>query len=243
MSEALNQALLLFPPLHWRSEGKAARAAIVLGYALSLRPQEYLNTGTPVALWKQAHSSLCFFWFENDPTPYNVCDPSQYPPGQLPTDFTLFLDFNKNHQNGDAGPRSMSRAPATSPVCCLSILFEFLSEFPPQPASALLSGAASFASTKIVRQIFTMTANALQLDPLRLVPHSLRSAAVSQMLAFDLYSDADLKAQGRWKSTTGLQSYAHTSIAHSRRVTPALYDATAHPIAATRLTFANPSKI
>jgi hypothetical protein len=243
MSEALVQVHILFPPLHYYARAKAARAAIVLGYALSLRPQEYLNTGTPVALWKQAHSSLCFFWFLDDPTPYNVCDPTAYPPGQLPTDFTLFLDFNKNHQDGNAGPRSMSRAPVTASVCCLQILFEFLVEFPPSPASALLSGGDIFVSTKIIRQIFTMTAHVLHLDPLRLVPHSLRSAAISQMLAFDDFSDTDLKAQGRWKSLAGMEPYAHTSLAHSRRITPALYDAAANPIAVTRLTFSDPSKV
>jgi hypothetical protein len=241
--EFLNQSTVLFPTETRHGCAKAAQAAIVLGYAFSLRPQEYLATKTPIALWRRAHSSLCFFWFEDDPHPYNVCDPSAYPPGKLPTDFTIFLDFNKNHQDGDAGPRSMSRAPERATLCCLTILFHFLVEFPPAPVSALLSGGDIAVSSRVIQEIFTMTAIALGLDPKRLVPHSLRCAAVSQMLGFDTFSDTDFKAQGRWKSIDSLKPYAHTSLAHSRRITPALYDKEAHPIAMTRLTFSDPSKV
>jgi hypothetical protein len=75
----------------------------------------------------------------------------------------------------------------------------------------------------------------LHIDPRRLVPHSLRGAALCMMLAQDGFTDLDHLTQGRWASNAGLRPYAHTSLAHSDRVTPALYDESSHPIAQVRL--------
>lgn len=239
MLAALRQAEILFG--HNPALLKAIKAAIALGYALSLRPQEYLDTGTPIPLWKQAHSSMCFFWFSEDLTPYNVCFPDAYPPNLTPTDFTMFLDFNKNHQTGDAGPRSMSAAPTTSSICCVRLLFEFLRLYPPHPNSALLSGGTTPVTTYLIRQVFTATAIFLKLDPKRLVPHSLRCAALVQMLAFDKFTDVDYMQQGRWKTLQGLRPYAHVSLSHSRKLSSALYDADALPLHMSQLTFSNHS--
>jgi hypothetical protein len=192
-------------------------------------------TSLDVASWRCANSSLCFFWFSDDPTPYSVCDPSQFPPSVSPVNFTLFLDFNKNHTTGDSGPRSMSRAPSSSSFCCLQLLFDFLCQYPPLPGSALLSGSTTPLTPALIRSVFSATAVALQLDPRRLVPHSLRGAALCMMLARTGFTDLDHLAQGRWASTDGLRPYAHTSLAHADRVTPALYDETTHPIAQVRL--------
>jgi hypothetical protein len=150
----------MVPPLSPHA-ALCCKAAIALGYALSLRPQEYLSTSQSVDPWKRAHSSLCFFWFPNDDIPYNVCYPASYPPRQRPRHFTLFLDFNKNHTTGDAGPRSISRAPPESPVCCLSILFDFLTLYPPLPESALLSGFQPHIHVSTIRDIFRATALSL----------------------------------------------------------------------------------
>ena len=212
----------------------ASRAALALGYALSLRPSEYLCT-SPRGPWRGAHSSLAFFWFPDDPFPYSVCDPAAFPPGATPTEFTLFLDFNKNHQAGDSGPRSMASAPPSSPFCCVRLLFDYVTQFPPSPHSPLLSGGGPHITVAHIRSIFAATARSLGLDPARLVCHSLRSAAVSQMLALPHYSDMDFRATGQWQSIAGIAPYAHTSLAHARRVAHALYDPAAHPLAATRL--------
>ena len=193
-------------------------------------------------VWRRAHSSLAFFWFPDDPTPYNVSTPSAYPPGALPSAFTLFLDFNKNHQRGGGGPRSITRAPPSAPFCCLLLLFEFLLTYPPLPDSPLLSGALSPVTPRLISALFSCTAITLGLDPSRLVPHSLRSAAICQMIAFDGYSEIDLLTQGDWETAVSLRPYAHTSLSHAARVTPALYDPLAHPLAVTQLHFsASPS--
>jgi hypothetical protein len=237
MLEALNQASLRYSIPSAGPTCLAIRGALALGYALSLRPQEYLAVRATVPLWKRAHSSLAFFWFPGLPTPYSVCSPHAYPAGLRPSAFTLFLDFNKNHQDGDAGPRSMAPAPPHAPFCCLLMLFEFLVAYPPLPDSPLLSGSPVPISPAVVTAVFTRTALALGLDPTRLVPHSLRGAALSQMIASAAFTDIDLLTQGRWKSSAGIRPYAHTSLAHATRVTPSLYDPLAHPLAETLLTF------
>ena len=200
-------------------------AAFALGYALSLRPQEYLPVQIDVPLWRQANSSLAYFWFPGFTEPFNVCFPCRYPPAAVLSDFTVFIDFNKNYQQGDSGPRSMSRAPPGTPFCCLQLLFDFLVLYPPLPESALLSGASTLFdfSIDLIRDVLHATATLLGLDPSRLVPHSLRSAALAQMLATANFSDLDCQIQGRWSSNTGLRPYARPSLSHSRRITPALY--------------------
>ncbi len=222
--------LLYFRPLQNRLR-LALRAAVCLGYALSLRPQEYLATKSSVSLTHQANSSLCFFWFPLDPKPYSVCFPDRFPMALSPCDFTMFLDFNKNHQKGDSGPRSMSAAPSDAPLCCLLTLFLYICESPPLPNTPLLSGVNSdFPITvELIRDILYATATTLQLDPSRLVPHSFRCAALSQMLPFDIFSDLDFQIQGRWSTLTGLRPYAHDSLAHSRKINVALYSLAALP--------------
>ena len=215
----------------------ALRAAVCLGYALSLRPQEYLVTRSAVTLRRQANSSLCFFWFPNDPKPYNVCSPDLFPLGVSPCDFTMFLDFNKNHQHGDSGPRSMSAAPSDAPLCCLHTLFLYIMECPPTPNTPLLSGVDPDFSVTVdtIRDILYATATVLNLDPTRLVPHSFRCAALSQMLPFDIFSDLDFQVQGRWSTLTGLRPYAHDSLAHARKINVALYSFEALPTDMIRL--------
>ena len=100
---------------------RALCAAFSLGYALSLRPQEYLPVSAHVPLWKKANSSLAYFWFPDCDLPYSVCYPSAFPSGLFPSDFTLFLDFNKNNQLGDGGPRSLSAAPPSDVALMLNL--------------------------------------------------------------------------------------------------------------------------
>lgn len=237
MVEALRQSASCYATPLLAPVRSALRAALALGYALSLRPQEYLAVASTVPLWKRAHSSLAFFWFPGLESPFSICSPDAFPPGLRPSAFTLFLDFNKNHQDGDSGPRSMVAAPSGSPFCCLSLLFDFLCQYPPLVDAPLLSGATTPITPRVVTALFSQTALALGLDPSRLVPHSLRGAALSQMIVSTAFSDVDLLVQGRWKSASGFRPYAHSSLAHARRVSPALYDPAAHPLAVTRLTY------
>ena len=125
----------------------------------------------------------------------------------------------------------MSAAPSDAPPCCLLALFDYIIVSPPLPNTPLLSGVHSdFPITvEIIRDILYATAIALNLDPSRLVPHSFRCAALSQMLPFDIFSDLDFQVQGRWSTLTGLRPYAHDSLAHSRKINVALYSLAALP--------------
>ena len=92
----------------WDGAGRLAmRAAIALGYGLSLRPGEYLDDGTVKNVSSQLNASNCFFAFGEEII-VSVCDPHLYPPGQLPTAFFTMLDSCKNQRRGEGGPRAMS---------------------------------------------------------------------------------------------------------------------------------------
>jgi hypothetical protein len=78
-------------------ERLAVRAAIALGYGLSLRPGEYLDDGTVKSVSSQLNASNCFFAFGEDII-VSVCDPHMYPKNQLPTAFFTMLDSCKNQR-------------------------------------------------------------------------------------------------------------------------------------------------
>ena len=205
----------------------ALEAALALGYGLSLRPQEYLKTSRPVPLSHQANSSLAFFWF--DGVPYSVTNPDLYPPGEAPEAFSLFLDFNKNNQSGQGGPRSIWCSPYHGGFCCVRSLFSFLVAHPPPPQSPLLSGVGFRVTAAHVSRLFAATAVALGLPAGRLLPHSIRSGAIVQLVA----SRAPLNLlldQGDWHTVQGLRSYAHTSLAHAREKADAIHDISLVPV-------------
>jgi hypothetical protein len=203
-------------------------AAVTLGYALSLRPQEYLKTSRQVPLSHQANASLAFFWFSG--VPISVTRPDLYPVGVVPEAFSLFLDFNKNNQEGQGGPRSIWLAPADSDFCCVTTLFGFFKAYPPEAQSPLLSGIGARVSTTNITDLFEITAARLNLPAGRLLPHSLRSGAIVQLVAAQAPVHL-LLGQGDWHSLQGLRSYAHTSLEHARDKTAALHDVTLIPVA------------
>jgi hypothetical protein len=205
----------------------ALEASVALGYGLSLRPQEYLKTKRPVLLSHQANSSLCFFWFHG--VPYSVTRPDLYPPGEWPEAFSLFLDFNKNNQDGQGGPRSVWCSPFPTGLCCVKTLFKFLVKHPPTPDSPLLSGIGFRVSSADVTRLFEATAAALGLPAGRLLPHSLRSGAIAQMVAARVPVNL-LLDQGDWHSMQGLRSYAHTSLENAREKAGAIHDASLVPV-------------
>lgn len=205
----------------------ALEAALSLGYGLSLRPQEYLQTSRSVPLSHQANSSLAFFWFKG--VPFSVTRPDLYPPGEVPEAFSLFLDFNKNNQAGQGGPRSIWCSPYDSGFCCVRTLFAFMVKYPPAPQSPLLSGVGFRVTSTHVSRLFDVTAMSLGLPPGRLLPHSIRSGAIVQLVAARAPVNL-LLGQGDWHTLQGLRSYAHTSLEHAREKAAALHDTSLVPV-------------
>lgn len=221
-------ALSLIPRVTSDSHLTAAlRAALALGYGLSLRPQEYLQTPRPVPLAHQANSSLSFFWFSG--APYSVTRPDLYPSGSTPEAFSLFLDFNKNNQSGQGGPRSIWCSPYDSGFCCVQSLFVFLVAYPPPPQSPLLSGVGFRVTAAHVSRLFEITAAAIGLPPGRLLPHSIRSGAIVQLVAARAPINL-LLDQGDWHTVHGLRSYAHTSLENAREKASAIHDTSLVPV-------------
>jgi hypothetical protein len=156
-------------------------AAVTLGYALSLRPQEYLKTLRQVPLSHQANASLAFFWFSG--VPISFTRPDLYPVGVVPEAFSLFLDFDKHNQGSQGGPRSIWLAPTDSDFCCVTTLFGFFKAYPPEAQSPLLYGIGARVSTTNITNLFEITAVRPNLPAGRLLPHSLRSVAIVQLVA------------------------------------------------------------
>ena len=87
-----------------------------------------------------------------------------------------------------------------------------------------------------MRRLCNDVAVACNLDPTRLVPHSFRSGAQSQLELEDI---ARRMQQGGWKSAAGARTYARTALAHAHAVANQLHNADACPIDQTRLLFTN----
>ena len=114
------------PPLCW-----ALRAAIALGYGLSLRPSEYLVVSRPVSDDRYVNASMSFFLWSGWLQPINICDVALNHPGP-PDVFLTFLDFIKNDARGKGGPRAMAADPHRDAVfCVVRVLWEFLTRYPP----------------------------------------------------------------------------------------------------------------
>ena len=209
------------------------RAAIALGYALSLRPGEYLLQSPPRPISHQANSDLAVFWFGD--VFYNICDPSLYPSGQIPDAFSILLDHVKNDPSGNNGPRSVYRSPTHSNAnpdhfCCVRELFTFLSRYPPKPTSPVLSGLGYQLSSTAVNAILKATATRLDLDGSRLVPHSARFGVLQQIPDF---STDHKQKQGGWSTEAGMRTYDRRSLAHARSVAAAIHDPSTCPISHT----------
>jgi hypothetical protein len=213
-------------------------ATFCIGYALSLRPGEYLRVNPPVPLSHQANSSHAVFWF--DDMPYYICFPELYPRGRFPDAFSLLIDHYKNDPAGNGGPRSIYANPLYDPtdpdsICCVREIFTFLSKHPPLQHSPLLSGMGQQISSSNINKILKMTAVRIGVDPSRLVPHSLRFGVLQQI------EDADEETQlrqGNWNTIQGMRSYTRRSVMHARTITIALHAPSKCPLSHTLYMYA-----
>lgn len=205
------------------------KAAFALGFALSLRPGEYLTSSPPIPLDHQADSSQSFLWF--DEHPYNICYPHNFPPGKRADRFSVVISKRKNDQFGKyAGPRAVSRNPdSNSPFCIVRIIQQWVTKYPPPPHSPLLSDSIhGRINRSTISDILRVVAVKNNLDPSRLVPHSLRYAVIQSLIANN-FDENTRQQQGAWRSKSGRESYEQRSLIHADAIAFAVHDMNAFP--------------
>ena len=223
--------------LHIGAQRIAMRAAVAVAYGLSLRPGEYLTQAEDTPLEKQMNASDCFFVFDDDEC-INVCDPHLYPPGKTPTVFLCMFRKLKNYKrSGEGGPRAVGArtGAATEGFCCVLTLFEYFKRYPGKRETLALTAHGSIGVPwPDLRLVCHLTATELGLDPLRLVPHSLRVGAQAQI---EMHSDERRLQQGGWNTMGGMKVYARKALGHAKAIADALHDPSICPIEQTRMLF------
>jgi len=213
------------------------RAAVAVAYGLSLRPGEYLTQAEDTPLEKQMDASDCFFVFDDDEC-INVCDPHLYPVGRTPSVFLCMFRKLKNYKkSGEGGPRAVGARTAAHAegFCCVLTLFEYFKRYPGKRGTlALTAHGPGGVPWPDVRLVCHLTATELGLDPLRLVPHSLRVGAQAQI---EMHSDERRLQQGGWNTIGGMKVYARKALGHARAIADALHDPSICPIEQTRMLF------
>jgi hypothetical protein len=216
----LGLGALVRPPLWF-----GLRAALALGFLLSLRPSEYLEVSRPVRDDQYANSALAFFvWVVRDVQQFvRVWDVSSYLPSP-PAFFLVFLDAVKNDARGKGGPRAGAPNPRPhSLFCCVTALLEFFRRYPPASSGSLFShrAVAGRVTDALVGSILKEVARVMQVDESRLLPHSIRLGGPAQLQNF---SDAVRMTQGNWSTVGGMLAYARGSLQHASLVASAMHD-------------------
>ena len=89
----------------------------------------------------------------------------------------------------------------------------------------------------MIEQVLKATAIKTQLDPTRMLCHSIRPGALSQL---EEASDETKRRQGFWGSDGGHKPYCRKSLRHSRTVARFLHDPTAMTIEQSRAMYMSP---
>jgi hypothetical protein len=198
--------------------------ALSLGYALSLRPDEYLFKATH-SVAADAHIALghkSFFQWPDDPLFYCVTDPAAYPLHRgSPLFFLTLLDASKNDPHGHGAPRAIKAAPAGAAFCLVTSIFTCLRRYPPTASQPLLSGLPLRITDTAINMFLKTLAIRAGLDPARLVPHSARVAAIIQL---SRHSQATQCRQGNWSTIPGMLAYARGSLEHAAMVCADMHD-------------------
>ena len=217
----LLQAPLLFPcPLTLRF----LTAALYLGFALSLRPDDYLR---PDSL--STHRVRAFqlaFWF---PSGYiNIHDIHLYPPpGTRPLRLSFLPDFDKANRLGALTMRACAANPSSSDPCFIQYLFEFFRRYPPSSATSSIFCALPphIDLYTAINSLLKHTAPSLGLSPSQLLPRGLRAGATAQIRGSG-GSDSDAKLTGGWRSDAH-DAYKRANFAPSDRCAASMHNALA----------------
>jgi hypothetical protein len=213
-------------------------AAFALGFGICLRPGEYLYAPGPNTLDHVLLGDYAAFKWDADPLFYVVTEPLRYPTHLgVPDYFVQLPSTLKNDQWCKGGPSAIAQAPPSSLFCCVSILHQFLRRFPPSPGQPLLSGSNTLLSIDLVNSHCKSLAISENLDPSRLLPHSLRVGSVNQIESHGLHAQ---QIHGRWNTTAGVSAYTHAALAHARRVSPELHNDQLLPAEFLRFVYMTP---
>jgi hypothetical protein len=149
----------------------------------------------------------------------------------------MFRKLKNYKRSGEGGPRAVGARPgtATEGFCCVLTLFEYFKRYPGKRDTLALTAHGSIGVPwPDLRLVCHLTATELGLDPLRLVPHSLRVGAQAQI---ELYSDERRLQQGGWNTMAGMKVYARKALGHAKAIAAALHDPLICPIEQTRMLF------
>ena len=87
-----------------------------------------------------------------------------------------------NDKDGNGGPRAVAADPrGGAPFCCVRVLWEYLSRYPPTRGGSLFSGIDTPLTDTLINHILLLVAIRLRLDPTRLVPDGLRVTGPVQL--------------------------------------------------------------
>ena len=214
---------------------KPLLAALALAYGISLRPGEYLklngrNARRPDEMAQVQHAYL---WWGD--TPINVADRHKFPKRPA-TRFTLLIDFVKNDPTGKGMPRAIAQAPKGAPFSCLAAIEDYCRATDLKPGMPLIQIYKDQMRWDIMRQIMRIVAAVHRLDENRLVVHSIRYGAPNQLDACG-FDDQAKMVQGGWSTPQGMRSYVQPMFTHADRVSAALHDSRAIPLAHTVFAF------
>ena len=212
----------------------ALRAALAVGYSMSLRPGEYLKLFDERRLDEQALAGNVSLWW-GDQTHFDAHEVKKFPKKPA-TRATLAVDFIKNDPLGKGLPRALSVAPGVE-FCCLTAIEKFIRSQALKPNEPLLTTSQGQVHWKTIRSILEETARVCEIDPNRLTPQSIRAGAPNQLDAH-AHPTETLERQGGWTTTNGLRAYLRTNFRHADRVAADIHDSSAIPLKHTRHMFA-----
>ena len=212
------------------------KAAFSLGYLIGLRHGEYLKTPT-----RRPHSRLlrdnddvidehcanpsthvikgrhCTFKWPSSNLLFVSTNQPAFPPGS-PEAIFIMVASNKADQLGKGSARCGASSPQGSRFDCLSNIYQFLHRYPPQLEQPLLSG---FTGTNItstdINSILKDFARSIDLDPTRLLPHSIRVGTTVQT---DALTDIDQMQLTGHISKGGKLAYCRRTLALAKRAAP-----------------------
>jgi hypothetical protein len=234
----ITHAVTLFPCAVTRMY---INAALYIGFALSLRPDDYLRPGS--SSFHRVRPQQLAFWFDFGYV--SLFDVASYPPiGTRPLRLSFLPDYDKANPLGGMVMRACAGNPNVHQPCFVMFLLEFFRRFPPVSAESSLfasipSGIDLYAC---VNSLLKHVAPLLGLSPHQLLPRGLRAGATTHIRGFG-GSDSDAKLTGGWRSDA-FHIYQRANFASSDRCASAMHSTQADDIGMLRYihTTAAPSR-
>jgi hypothetical protein len=222
-------------------------AALYIGYAFSLRPDDYL---IPVANdLHRVRACNVHAWFLGHEKPFSIHQlhpPFQFAPsGSRPLRLSLIVDYDKANVTGDASVRACGANPIPGQPCFIHWLYEFYLRFPAMDEfTAILGNIPSRINTSdrflynCFRRTLAVSAVRLGLRISQLVPRGARGAATAQIKGSG-GSKEDCKTSGGWHSKAH-EKYERSDFAMSDRCATAMHNSSAVDLNVVRYVHSTP---